>query len=55
MFANDDLLAGQLDAAGKASGDKLWRFPIGPAYDKNPEIFKADGTADYQGDKGCKS
>ncbi len=34
MFSNDDLLAGQLDAAGKASGDKLWRFPIGPAYDK---------------------
>ncbi|WP_225010557.1 MULTISPECIES: leucyl aminopeptidase [Novosphingobium] len=34
MFSNDDLLAGQLDAAGKASGDSLWRFPIGPAYDK---------------------
>ena len=34
MFSNDDLLAGQLDAAGKACGDKLWRFPIGPAYDK---------------------
>ncbi|MCW1383995.1 leucyl aminopeptidase [Novosphingobium sp. KCTC 2891] len=34
MFSNDDLLASQLDAAGKASGDKLWRFPIGPAYDK---------------------
>ena len=34
MFANDDLLASQLDAAGKSSGDKLWRFPLGPAYDK---------------------
>ncbi|WP_353228088.1 leucyl aminopeptidase [Novosphingobium sp.] len=34
MFANDDLLASQLDAAGKASGDKLWRFPLGSAYDK---------------------
>ncbi|OYW16454.1 MAG: leucyl aminopeptidase [Novosphingobium sp. 12-64-8] len=34
MFSNDDMLAGQLDAAGKASGDTLWRFPIGPAYDK---------------------
>jgi len=34
MFANDDDLAAALDAAGKASGDKLWRFPIGPAYDK---------------------
>ena len=34
MFSNDDDLAGKLDAAGKATGDKLWRFPIGPAYDK---------------------
>ncbi|EGD59597.1 leucyl aminopeptidase [Novosphingobium nitrogenifigens DSM 19370] len=34
MFANDDLLAAGLDAAGKASGDKLWRFPLGSAYDK---------------------
>ncbi|WP_168555409.1 leucyl aminopeptidase [Novosphingobium sp. SG720] len=34
MFANDDLLASQLDAAGKACGDTLWRMPIGPAYDK---------------------
>jgi leucyl aminopeptidase len=34
MFCNDDLLAGQLDAAGKASGDTLWRFPLGAAYDK---------------------
>ncbi len=34
MFANDDLLASQLDAAGKVCGDKLWRMPIGPSYDK---------------------
>jgi len=34
MFTNDDGLAGRLDAAGKASGDSLWRFPLGPAYDK---------------------
>jgi leucyl aminopeptidase len=34
MFSNDDLLASQLDAAGKASGDTLWRFPLGAAYDK---------------------
>jgi len=34
MFSNDDGLAGHLDAAGKASGDGLWRFPLGPAYDK---------------------
>jgi leucyl aminopeptidase len=34
MFANDDTLAAQLDAAGKTSGDKLWRMPLGPNYDK---------------------
>ena len=34
IFANDDALADQLIAAGKASGDKLWRFPLGVAYDK---------------------
>ena len=34
MFANDDNLAQQLDAAGKASGDKLWRMPLGEAYDR---------------------
>ncbi|MEQ5788650.1 leucyl aminopeptidase [Erythrobacter sp. NFXS35] len=34
MFANDDTLADQLTAAGKATGDKLWRMPLGPNYDK---------------------
>ena len=34
MFANNDALAGRLDAAGQASGDRLWRFPLGQAYDK---------------------
>jgi leucyl aminopeptidase len=34
LFSNDDALADKLVAAGKASGDKLWRFPLSPAYDK---------------------
>ncbi|MEN9683191.1 MAG: hypothetical protein RLZZ427_942 [Pseudomonadota bacterium] len=34
LFANDDALAAKLLGAGAASGDKLWRFPMGPAYDK---------------------
>ena len=34
LFANDDKLADDLIAAGRASGDKLWRFPLGIAYDK---------------------
>lgn len=34
MFASDDTLAAQLTAAGQASGDKLWRMPLGANYDK---------------------
>jgi len=42
LFSNDDDLAAKLDAAGKASGDRLWRFPLGPAYDKMLESAIAD-------------
>ena len=34
IFANDDTLATDLLAAGEASDNKLWRFPLSPAYDK---------------------
>ena len=34
LFSNNDDLAETLLSAGKASGDKLWHMPIGPAYDK---------------------
>jgi leucyl aminopeptidase len=34
LFANDDSLADKLLAAGKATGDLLWRFPISDAYNK---------------------
>jgi leucyl aminopeptidase len=34
MFCNDDGLAEQLRGAGSAVGEKLWRMPIGEAYDK---------------------
>jgi leucyl aminopeptidase len=34
VFSNNDRLAENLLAAGKASGDKLWRFPLSPEYDK---------------------
>ncbi|ONF95491.1 leucyl aminopeptidase [Sphingomonas jeddahensis] len=42
LFANDDGLADQLLAASKASGDALWRFPMGPAYDKLIDSAIAD-------------
>jgi leucyl aminopeptidase len=34
FFSNDDTLATQLSAAGETSGEKLWRLPLGEAYDK---------------------
>jgi leucyl aminopeptidase len=34
LFSNDDGLAAQLQAAGQASGDRLWRMPVGENYDK---------------------
>ena len=34
VFSNDDGLADQLLAAGRATGEKLWRMPMGEAYDK---------------------
>ncbi|VTZ49661.1 putative cytosol aminopeptidase [Methylocella tundrae] len=34
LFTNDDDLGEKLLAAGKATGEKLWRLPLAPAYDK---------------------
>jgi leucyl aminopeptidase len=42
IFANDDKLATNLLAAGDKSGDKLWRFPLSPAYDKLIDSSIAD-------------
>lgn len=42
LFSNDDALAGELLAAGLESGDKLWRMPIGEAYNKLLESPIAD-------------
>ena len=42
IFSNDDTLASQMLAAGKESGDALWRFPLSPAYDKLLESPIAD-------------
>jgi leucyl aminopeptidase len=42
LFSNDDGLAGALFAAGKASGDLLWRLPMGEAYNKIMDSPVAD-------------
>ncbi|MBX3593293.1 leucyl aminopeptidase [Sphingomonas sp.] len=34
LFSNDDGLAEELLSAGRATGDLLWRFPLGDAYNK---------------------
>ena len=42
LFANDDALAEQILAAGRASGDLLWRFPLADGYDKLIDSAIAD-------------
>jgi leucyl aminopeptidase len=42
LFSNDDGLAAKLDAAATASGDRLWRMPLAPAFDKLIESPIAD-------------
>jgi leucyl aminopeptidase len=34
LFSNNDELAARLTAAGIATGEKVWRMPLGAAYDK---------------------
>ncbi|MGE4244778.1 MAG: leucyl aminopeptidase [Parvibaculaceae bacterium] len=34
LFSNNDELAERLFAAGKATGEKVWRMPLSPEYDK---------------------
>ena len=34
LFSNDDALSDQLHKVGLATGEKVWRLPLGPAYDK---------------------
>jgi leucyl aminopeptidase len=34
LFSNNDELAARLAVAGTATGESVWRMPLGPAYDK---------------------
>ncbi len=53
MFSNDDRLARELSAAGEKTGEKVWRMPLGAAYDR---MIKSD-VADMQniGGRGAGS
>src|SRR6185436_2792818 len=42
LFSNNDDLADQLTAAGKAVGERLWRFPMGDEYDRDIKSPIAD-------------
>src|SRR5260221_311238 len=42
MFTNEDKLAEQLTAAGKATGELLWRMPLASAYDRMMDSPAAD-------------
>lgn len=42
LFSNDDELAARLAAAGTATGEKVWRLPMGPEYDKAIDSKNAD-------------
>jgi leucyl aminopeptidase len=42
LFCNDDKLALQLAKAGDAVGEKVWRMPLGRAYDKLIDSRNAD-------------
>ena len=34
LFSNDDRLSDRLTTAGQATGERVWRMPLGPEYDK---------------------
>jgi leucyl aminopeptidase len=42
LFSNDDELAGRLFEAGKLTGEKVWRMPLAPEYDKQVKSMIAD-------------
>jgi leucyl aminopeptidase len=42
LFSNNEELAGHLLDAGKVTGERLWRLPLGPKYDKMIDSKVAD-------------
>lgn len=51
LFSNDDKLSKQLSDAGEAENEKVWRLPMGPAYDKalNSQFADMKNTGDRFG------
>jgi leucyl aminopeptidase len=42
LFSNDDKLVERLSKAGEATGERVWRLPLGPEYDKMIDSKFAD-------------
>ncbi|MGC1349227.1 MAG: leucyl aminopeptidase [Xanthobacteraceae bacterium] len=42
LFSNDDKLSERLTKAGEATGERVWRMPLGPEYDKAIDSKFAD-------------
>lgn len=42
LFSNNDKLAKELEEAGEATGEKVWRMPLAPGYDKLIDSKNAD-------------
>jgi leucyl aminopeptidase len=42
LFSNNDELAERLTSAGQATGERVWRMPLGPEYDKQIDSQFAD-------------
>jgi leucyl aminopeptidase len=42
LFSNDDRLCERLTKAGQATGERVWRMPLGPEYDKMIDSKFAD-------------
>src|SRR4029078_5088760 len=42
LFSNNDELSQRLTAAGDTTGERLWRLPLGPKYDKMIDSKVAD-------------
>jgi leucyl aminopeptidase len=42
LFSNNDALADRLSKLGEATGEKVWRMPLGPEYDKQIDSKFAD-------------
>lgn len=53
LFSNDDALARALQAAGEASGERVWPMPMWPAYAKMVESDVADVKNVTEGSEGA--